>query len=375
MTKSEIRTEVESKKVFLPEFVNYSIKYKDEKGEDELCDCLLEFQNYYTVIEVKERDSHFLDKENNKWFRKTIEKTGVDRIVKFYSLLKRSNELRFYDKNNKTLLLDDSFYVFPIIVFDNPCIKDYKRVIFCRRINRYINVFSIEDFNEAFDTLLIPYEINLYLEFRIACFKKDENFLKARLVLGEYKDKILLWGGGIQSESDLAQFYYASRSDVDEPNSIAERLSLFNSISNHIRNSLDANTNDEAIKKEMLSFVNSVDINVAYSIAKMWDTCLKRIKENDGSWPPFSMKKDKSGLLLITKPSSFSDEEFSNYCSNLVLMFAYSNRLSTVYHIGFYSVDGAIATAIGAEKYGAFEDPDQELECELRKYRDLGIRF
>ena len=377
MTKSEIKTEIKSKRVFLPEFVQYSIKYKGIKGEDELCDCLLEFQNTYFAIEVKERNENCKGKNSGNWYKNKIEKNAVDRIVKFYRLYKQSDKLSFYDENGNTVTIDSKNETIPIIVFDNPEIKEYKRIVYCSRINRYINVFSMEDFNEAFDTLLIPYEIRQYLLFRESLLCKNDVDLKSHLIIGDYGDKTILWGGGINSEAELAQYYYGIRSNVDEPNEIERRLLLFNHISNHIRDSIDLGCNDTTLKKDIISFVNSVDINLAYEFSKAWEKCLERSKETNGCYIPRLFHLDDKGLLLMNKPGSYSEKEFSDLCEVLILLYAYKRHFSFVYLIGFYKIDDDVGTVFMCKRYDSdfFEYPDKELEDMIKKYNETGFNI
>ena len=381
-TKSEYKTELESKKVFLPEFVNYSIKYQSKDGEIELCDCLLEFQNIYTVIEVKERDKDYLEVENKNWFRNKVERNGINQIVRFYNQIKEPNNAKFYDEKNNEIFINKTFRITPIIVFDNPSINDYKRVIFCRRINDYINVFSLKDFNEAFDTLLIPYEINLYLSFRIAAFKKDDTFLKSHLIIGEFGDKTILWGGGIRSEYELAQYYYGVRVNINDPNvgdpnSIAEKLYLFNKVTTHIRASLELGSKDKIVNREIISFINSVDISSACGVAVRWQKCLSRCKEKDGYYSPYFLAKEETGLLLLSEPASWNTEELIKLGEVLMVLYAYKRHLTDIYLIGFHSIDEEVETIFNVKKFSRnhFEYPDEELEDAIKRYEEAGIKI
>ena len=374
-TESEKKTELMSKKVFLPEFVDYSLKFEGDNGEEELCDCLLTFQNAYTVVEVKERDQKFIKKSNTNWFKNAVEKTAVNQIVKAYKLIKNADNIHFYNDLKNTICLKSNFEIFPVIVFDNPQIKDYKRVIHCSRINSFINVFSMDDFNRAFDTLLIPYEINLYLSFRINILKENDAIFRSKLIIGDFENKTILWGGGIKSDFDLAQYYYGARSNVAEPNKIEEKLYLFNKISNHIRDSLDSHSIELNMKKEIVSFVNSVDINGAYDLASKWEKCVNRCHESDNAYNPFYFLKDKCGLIFMVKSKTYNKKDFMDFSSLLMTLYSYKRHLNSVYLIGFCDVNGETETMISCKKFEEFEYPNKEFEETILKYEQAGLKI
>lgn len=378
MNKSEIKTELKSKRVFLPDFVKYSIKYhKDNQGEDELCDCLLEFQNTYTVIEVKEREEKFIGKPSKNWFHNQIEKTAVDRIVKFYELYKRIDDFSFYDESGDDVEINPNRDIIPMIVFDNPDIKEYKRIVYCSRIGRYVNIFSMNDFNLAFDALLIPYEINHYLSFRQSLLVKGDDVLRARLFIGDFENKTLLWGGGINSELDLVQIYCAARFDnKNDPNKIEEKLLRFNQITNFIKESLDSGEVDIDAKKRALIFVNSVDINTAYTIAEKWELCLQRCKETNSAYSPFLFRyaDNSSGMLFLVKPSFIkSADEFFKYALLIMTLYAYEKHISLMYLIGFTAIDNDVDTMFVGRRFNDLVYPDDELEEAIKNYRAAGL--
>ena len=377
MTKSEIKTAIKSKRVFLPEFVKYSLKYnKNNQGEDELCDCLLEFQNVYTIIEVKERNEKFIEKPSKNWFHNKVEKDAVDRIVKFYNIYKKADDLSFYDENGSDISINSSFETMPVIVFDNPTIKNYKRTIYCSRINKFINVFSMDDFNNAFDVLLIPYEINRYLAFRISLLNKGDDVFNSRLVIGDFDNKLLLLGGGINSESDLVQYYCAARFDANiDPNEIEEKLLLFNKIANFIKESLDSNGADFDARRRIISFVNSVDINTAYSFAKKWEACINRCKEKNPLYSPFLFRAhdNSAGMLFLVKPDFIESDKFFDYSCLMMLMYAYQKHINLMYLVGFTENDGYVDTMLVGRRFDDLIYPDKELEDTITKYKKAGL--
>ena len=69
MTNSEKLTSIIAKKFFLPQYIYTDIFVKNGKEEKEFCDCILEFESVYVVIQIKERgEKSTIDEE--KWFEK-----------------------------------------------------------------------------------------------------------------------------------------------------------------------------------------------------------------------------------------------------------------------------------------------------------------
>ena len=57
MTKSEEITKLISQKFFLNQFIYTDIYLKKDNEEKEFCDCLIEFENIYICIQIKEKSS------------------------------------------------------------------------------------------------------------------------------------------------------------------------------------------------------------------------------------------------------------------------------------------------------------------------------
>ena len=67
VTHSEIVTDILARKIFFPRYTFSNVKYNVDKNENELCDCILEFNDYYIFIQVKEKNDLISD---NLWDKK-----------------------------------------------------------------------------------------------------------------------------------------------------------------------------------------------------------------------------------------------------------------------------------------------------------------
>ena len=73
MTNSEKLTSMIAEKFFLPQYIYTNVYVRTAKQENEFCDCLLEFESVYIIIQIKERGkkAKLTDQE---WFAKKVVK-------------------------------------------------------------------------------------------------------------------------------------------------------------------------------------------------------------------------------------------------------------------------------------------------------------
>ena len=154
MTKSEKITSMISEKFFLPQYIYTDIYVKEGKLEKEFCDCLIEFSSVYIAIQIKERNENAAG-SNEEWFEKKVVKKAKSQLKDTFSFYKNESN-QIFSKSSE-LVLDRTKEVFPVIVFLNNNLEQYKRIIYSESLDMVINIFSVSDFEVMLQTLKLPY--------------------------------------------------------------------------------------------------------------------------------------------------------------------------------------------------------------------------
>lgn len=362
-TKSEKETFFGSSRVFTSSFSFLSPKYDKGKGGKELCDCLLLFQNTSIVFQIKEKTT---SKMNDKdWFESDVCIIAKNQIETSVRILIEADKHHFYiDKGNNTIVVDKNNEIVPIIVFMNEDYKDYPRVIYSEGLGFLISVFEMKDFIDAFNNLLVPNEIIKYLNFRNSLFKEGNHLLNSRFIHFEHQEYSLLIGGGIKDEADLADIYYQyyyAKLGVKK-----EQIIEYNHIINYLDEVLPQ---DHPAKPRLINLFLSVDIALAIKVSKHWRVALERASSND-AYPPFSLQLDDLEVILVSKPISFSNKQFSNYYTNLEMLYSYKDRIKDIIAITFIEdAEKQIVISVFGW-HNEFVYPDEHLEKMLSIYRN-----
>lgn len=174
-TSSEKLCRVLSSHNFLKEFVFKDLYYyKDGKSRNEVCDCLIEFLDFYIIIEVKERGDNFeKDSYDELWLNKKVYKKAISQLKNAIQIIK--NKEMITSQNDCGRIFDPivSNKIIPMVVFLNMEISDYKKV-YCSKSNPglNINIFSMDDFEKVLKNIVIPYDIVNYLLLRAEYIKE-----------------------------------------------------------------------------------------------------------------------------------------------------------------------------------------------------------
>lgn len=216
MTNSERICKEAGEKFFFKDHVFENLKnvFLTNNNRIELCDALFEYLNNYIVIQIKERDSASLDVvKEQQWMDRVVYEDAVNQINQ--SIKNIQNEIIYVnDCYNQKVLLDKSFNLLPVIIFLNPSISDYKRVI---RDNGVINVFSLHDFNDMLNGLIHPSEFISYLNYRSSLFLCGNNL--PDLITNENDNGIVF--SSVKSEADIVANYQMQLFDGDKSKMIA----------------------------------------------------------------------------------------------------------------------------------------------------------
>ena len=86
MTNSEKLTSIIAEKFFLPQYIYTDVFAKTNNQENEFCDCLLEFESVYVIIQIKERGEKTTATEQ-EWFAKKVVKKAKKTVEGYDGIL------------------------------------------------------------------------------------------------------------------------------------------------------------------------------------------------------------------------------------------------------------------------------------------------
>lgn len=361
-TQSEKETFINSSRVFSTPFSFLSPHYDKGKGGNELCDCLLEFQDTYIVFQIKEKTTS--KKADWNWFDNDVRESAMSQIEKTIDIIKEADKHHFYlNKATDSLNICKDFNLIPVIVFQNSAHKSYPRVLFSKKHECFVNIFEMNDFIDAFNTLLIPNEILKYLSFRINLLKNGNDLLNSRFIHFEKSEYSMLIGGGIKDEADLAEIYYQYNYAMH--GITKEQIIYYNSVINYIDCSLP---NTHPAKRRLIDLFLSVDVLRAIKLSDRWKTSIERCS-NEGAFPPFAIWLDDFEVLLVSRPTSFSDLDFRNYYINLEMLYSYKDHISDIVVFAFQqNSESQIEIGIFGW-HNEFQYPDERMEKLLKVYK------
>jgi len=214
MTKLEKLINEVGKDIFFNDYVYENLKCFDSSNNKiEICDALFEYCDNYVVIQAKERGSYTDDiNKENKWLDNVVEK-ATKQIIKSIELIKKDESIVINDLYHQSVILNSKNNLFPIIIFDNPLIKEYKRVVCVE--NLLINVFSFDDFSNAVKATIHPFRFFNYLENRATFFFSNDSCSFPKLFIGEDENSITM--SSIKTEIDFSSSFNANLFNKIEP--------------------------------------------------------------------------------------------------------------------------------------------------------------
>ena len=200
MTKSEQICNEIGAKFFCKDFVYENLKfYNDSNEKVELCDALFEYASIYVPLQIKERSNNKGKKSERSWLEDIVYGKALEQI-KATVLAIKNNNIAVNDLYHQAVQLDKNNLIFPIIVFDNPSIDRYQRVIVEDDIN--INIFKLEDFEAMMSVIMHPYDIIYYLQERV---KWISNQNLPNWVFGDGINSSIM--DRIETEKDFSGFF------------------------------------------------------------------------------------------------------------------------------------------------------------------------
>jgi hypothetical protein len=313
MTNSEKITSMISKKFFLEQYCYNEIYVREDNSEKEFCDCLIEFNNVYIVIQIKERSSIATSSEED-WFENKVVKKAKKQLKDTYQYFQNVNCEIFSKKSD--LIIDRTKLLIPMIVFLNNEMYEYRKVITSRSLQTDINVFNYQDFKIMLETVILPHDILRYLQYRL-CFKDSDI---SKLLFDEIDDSSTMLGCP-STENDYAEWFLSRTyyKDVMENKLSEENIAFYHSLVCEI---------NEAIGHKRNNFISGflcVDYVRSDKIVRNWKKCIE-FSKNDVYSLPFQFTLDNVAYLFLPRLISMSDEEFERYVECQAIYFKYKNN-------------------------------------------------
>lgn len=221
MTKSEQICNEIGAKFFSKDFVYENLKYYNNRNNKvELCDALFEYASIYVPIQIKERSKSKGNKTEESWLNEIIYGDAFNQIKVTVDAI-RSNNIEVNDLYHQKVQLCQNNLIFPMIVFDNPDIQNYKRVIIDGNLK--INVFKLDDYESMMQAIIHPYDIIYYLQERINWIQ-DHNL--PNIIIGDGVHSTII--AKIKTEEDFALFFkqYIYEGQIDKQKAALRHLGL-----------------------------------------------------------------------------------------------------------------------------------------------------
>ena len=226
MTNSERICNEVGQRFFCKDFVYSNLTYfNSDNNKVELCDGLFEYACTYLILQIKERNKNKRTKSDENWLKDKVYGKAVQQIRATIDGI-RNNKITIRDGYNQEDTINSDFLLYPVIVFDNPQITDYKKTVSLTDKKIKISVFSLNDYEVMMNVCKHPYDILAYLKYR--CDSADDTL--PGLFIGEGDTTTIM--ANINSESDFAEsiIHFMHIDDVrTRPNSLAlmRLISLF----------------------------------------------------------------------------------------------------------------------------------------------------
>ena len=143
MTLSEQICQDLNRKFYFDDFVLNNLFYYKNGIKTEICDGLIEFDNTYVILQIKERNT--INEDDTDWLNKKVYKKAVSQIKTTLQIIKESPHLCVEDMYGQQVMINQQKEILPIIVFKNDNVEEYKKVYHSSMKNININIFSLQD--------------------------------------------------------------------------------------------------------------------------------------------------------------------------------------------------------------------------------------
>lgn len=201
MTLSEKICQDLNRKFYFDDFVLTNLYYMKDGIRMEICDGLIEFEDRYIIIQIKERNGQE-DSDNQKWLVRKVYKKATSQIKNTIDIINQTENLIVQDFYGQQVNIDKTKSILPIIVFKNEEILEYQRVYHSSTKNININIFSEKDYETMMEKIKVPCEIIDYLLLRQELFQHS-NF---NMILDDSETGYFMMAN-IENELNMADYF------------------------------------------------------------------------------------------------------------------------------------------------------------------------
>ena len=331
MTLSEKICQDINRKFYFDDFVLTNLYYMKDGIKMEICDGLIEFEDIYIVIQIKERQGT-ADK-NEKWLEKRVYKKAVSQIKDTIKVLHEQPNLEVQDMYSQSVEIDNTKQILPVIIFRNENISDYTKVYHSNTQDININVFSEQDYEKMMTILEMPIDIVDYLKTREELFNKG-NF---NFIIDDSEDCWLSMAR-IENEEDIANYFLAKQIKDNSYNDGAVKDFL-----GIIQKYYSRRTNNNKEYKQILNRMLRFDRFGAELFMERWITSWENAKNGIFNFLCHIVgenKFEKFGFLFISTKKGIKEdsEKFYKYITNLFMQQYHLDTAITI--ISYYEGNG-----------------------------------
>lgn len=303
-----------NRKFYFDDFVLTNLFYYKNGNKMEICDGLIEFQDMYIILQVKEKSINNDTPDNNKkWLDKKVFKKAVSQIKGTINILQNEENLIVEDMYGQTVAIDKSKRIIPVIIFAADGISEYRKVYHSVSSHININVFSVEDYKTMMNILKMPIDITEYLCLRAEIFEESNMDF---IIDDSCENRLSI--GIIDNETNFAHYFLCSRigEDVNE----VYTFDFLNIISKYHSRCTNENPNYKQILNRMLC----LDRQGAKYFMERWNSCWSDAKKKILRYKHRMIMHnsyEQFGFLFIStyKGAKGSNEEFYQYIGKLFI--------------------------------------------------------
>ena len=334
MTCSEQICQEINRKFYFDDFVLTNLFYTKDGIKMEICDGLIEFQDIYIILQIKEKAANNDTDENNiKWLSKKVYKKAVSQIKDTIRILQNESSLVVEDMYGQTVEIDNSKKIIPVIIFKADDISEYRKVYHSATDNININVFSVKDYQIMMDILKMPLDITEYLGLRAEIFETSN----IDIIIDD-SDENWISMGQINSETDFANYFICSRIRDNSVDAIYTHDFL-----NIISKYHSKRTNNDPNYKQILNRMLCFDRLGAKYFMERWNKCWDDAKNNILRYQyrmVMQNEYEKFGFLFISAKKGIK-EDCSDFYIYIGKLFVQKYELDTaIIIINYYEGDG-----------------------------------
>ena len=323
-----------NRKFYFDDFVLTNLFYNKNGVKMEICDGLIEFEDLYIILQIKEKAVHKDTIENNtKWLEKKVYKKAVSQIKDTINVLQSENNLIVEDMYGQRVIIDNTKRIVPVIIFQADDITSYNKVHHSNTSNIDINIFSVKDYEIMMTILKMPLEITEYLGLRAKIFSTSN----IDFIIDD-SDENWLTIGQIDSESDFSHFFISSRIKDNSIDEIATH-DFLNIISKYYSKQTSKSPN----YKQILNRLLCLDRVGAKYFMERWNYCWDDVKNKILRYKYRMVMQnayEKFGFLFISTQTGIK-EDCDNFYTYIGSLFVQKYGLDTaIIMINYYEGNG-----------------------------------